>query len=118
MADEAKGQVTFFSSASEPQSTRRVYERGGAIFLGDTAVLQTSDILIPGRHNVENYMAAIAAVDGYVDRENIEKVARRFPGVEHRIEFVKEIGASNSITAALIPALRARRRLFALFIRK
>ena len=92
MADEAKGQVTFFSSASEPQSTRRVYERGGAIFLGDTAVLQTSDILIPGRHNVENYMAAIAAVDGYVDRENIEKVAHRFPGVEHRIEFVKEIG--------------------------
>ena len=92
MASEAKGQVTFFSSASEPQSTRRVYERGGAIFLGDTAVLQTSDILIPGRHNVENYMAAIAAVDGYVDRENIEKVARRFPGVEHRIEFVKEIG--------------------------
>ena len=49
------------------------------------------DIRIPGTHNIENYMAAIAAVDGIVPDRFIRAVARRFTGVEHRIEFVREL---------------------------
>ena len=52
-------------------------------------VLDTRDILIPGVHNVENYMAAILAVEGLVEDEIIRKVAREFGGVEHRIELVR-----------------------------
>ena len=44
---------------------------------------------IRDRHNVENYMAAIAAVDGLVPDEIIKKFAREFNGVEHRIELVR-----------------------------
>ncbi len=44
------------------------------------------DILLPGEHNVENYMAAIAAVDGLVSDETVRAFARTFGGVEHRIE--------------------------------
>ena len=50
-----------------------------------------SEIRIPGKHNVENYLGAIAAVWGLVDPENMAEVARTFGGVEHRIEFVREL---------------------------
>ena len=56
---------------------------------GERVILRTSDIKIPGVHNVENYMAAIAAVDGLVPDETIRQFARDFGGVEHRIELVR-----------------------------
>ena len=59
------------------------------IFCGDKAVLKTGDILLPGVHNIENYMAAIAAVEGLVEPEQIRAVAKTFGGVEHRIELVR-----------------------------
>ncbi len=52
-------------------------------------VLSTRDILIPGVHNIENYMAAILAVQGLVSDETIRSVAQNFGGVEHRIELVR-----------------------------
>lgn len=57
----------------------------------DVPVLHRDDITILGDHNVANYLAAIAAVWGYVGTDTINKVAKEFAGVEHRIEFVKEI---------------------------
>ena len=57
----------------------------------DVSVVRCSDIKLPGDHNVQNYMAAIAAVWGVVSVENIQKVAKEFGGVEHRIEFVREL---------------------------
>ena len=62
---------------------------GDMIFRGDVAVLDKKDILIPGEHNVENYMAAIAAVEGLAEDETIRQVARTFGGVAHRIELVR-----------------------------
>ena len=52
-------------------------------------VLDTKDILIPGVHNIENYAAAILAVEGLVKDETIRNVAKTFGGVEHRIELVR-----------------------------
>ena len=52
-------------------------------------VLDANEIVIPGVHNIENYMAAILAVEGLVDDETIRRVARTFGGVEHRIELVR-----------------------------
>ena len=63
--------------------------RDGVIFRGEKAVLDTRDILLPGVHNIENYMAAIAAVEGLVPDEAVCHVARNFGGVEHRIELVR-----------------------------
>ena len=57
----------------------------------DVPVIDRKDIRILGDHNVENYLTAIAAVWGYVGVDNIKKVAREFGGVEHRIEFVREV---------------------------
>jgi len=63
--------------------------RDGVICRGKTAVLDTAQILLPGVHNVENYMAAILAVEGIVDDETVRQVAQNFGGVEHRIELVR-----------------------------
>ena len=51
--------------------------------------MKTGDILLPGVHNIENYMAAILAVEGLVDDSVIRNVAASFGGVEHRIELVR-----------------------------
>ena len=55
---------------------------------GDRVTMNTSDTKNPGVH-VENYMAAIAAVDGLVPDGIIRDFARSFGGVEHRIELVR-----------------------------
>ena len=66
-----------------------VYLHDGVIYRGQTPVLQTQDILIPGVHNIENYMAAILAVADMADDTHIRDVAKTFGGVEHRIELVR-----------------------------
>ncbi|MBQ7344626.1 MAG: UDP-N-acetylmuramoyl-L-alanine--D-glutamate ligase [Oscillospiraceae bacterium] len=61
----------------------------GTICRDGQEVLDTEDILIPGVHNIENYMAAMLAVEGLVSDEVIRSVAKTFGGVEHRIELVR-----------------------------
>ena len=61
----------------------------GVITRDGVSVLPVADILIPGVHNIENYMAAILAVEGLVEDDTIRQVAATFGGVEHRIELVR-----------------------------
>ena len=61
----------------------------GTVYLHGEPVLQAEDILLPGVHNIENYMAAILAVEGLVEDDTVRQVARTFGGVEHRIELVR-----------------------------
>ena len=67
--------------------------KDGAIFFCGQRVVSAEDIKLPGRHNIENYMAAISAVwddiDG--DTDAVYRVATSFGGVEHRLEFVREL---------------------------
>ena len=69
--------------------TGNVCLRNGVICRDGTAVLDSKDILLPGVHNIENYMAAIAVVEGLVSAETVVRVAKTFGGVEHRIELVR-----------------------------
>ena len=90
-SSRAVGRSRLFSRQSEPRDG--VFLRGEDIVCRSTAgervIMTAADIKIPGAHNVENYMAAIAAVDGLVPDEVIRDFARRFGGVEHRIELVR-----------------------------
>ena len=58
---------------------------------GCRQVLSLAEIKLPGVHNVENYMAAIAAVDRLVPDKIIRDFAKNFGGAEHRIELVREL---------------------------
>ncbi len=98
LAGDAPGHVTVFSSKQEPTPGEgcdaAVFVRDGEICLAADAdeeafpILSVSDIFLPGWHNVENYMTAIAAVRGYADIDTITEIARTFGGVEHREEYV------------------------------
>ncbi len=86
--------------------------------LCNNSVLSTESILLPGTHNIENYMAAISLTKGLVSEETIRHVATTFKGVEHRLEFVREldgvkyynssIDSSPSRTAAALSALTVK----------
>ena len=93
LSKAAKSSVTYFSR--QQRLEQGVYLRDGAIWLtneqGSREVLPLRDIRLPGVHNIENYMAAIAAVDGLVPDKCVREVAQRFNGVEHRIELVREL---------------------------
>ena len=87
---KAKGAVLEFSRRTRPK--RGVYLEDGVIWrCGEMPekILEQSEIFLPGIHNVENYMAAICAVEGLASDEDIRYVARNFGGVEHRIELVR-----------------------------
>ncbi len=126
-ARQSAGTVTLFSSkrcdhqgiCGDTGARRTVFERDGEIILSDGTVerimLKTSDIKLVGRHNVENYMAAIGALEGLVSAESVRRVAKTFGGVEHRLEFVRtldgvsyynsSIDTSPTRTAAALSAL-------------
>ena len=92
-APEARGDVLLFSR-KKPCARGVWVSPEGWITVSDngqsTPVLPVSEIRIPGLHNVENYLAAIAAVWGSVPAEAIRAVARTFGGVAHRNELVRE----------------------------
>lgn len=94
MAEDAKAEVTLFSSKGRPDADRCCYLENNVIYYeadGEKqAVMNRADIKIVGMHNVENYMAAISAVWGYVSPEDMREVAGTFGGVRHRIELVCE----------------------------
>lgn len=118
--------VTWFSSKKQSYGEfllrpgdKAVYAREGKILLFDgtneTELLKISRIRLPGIHNLENYMTAIALTDGLVSKEAIEMVASEFGGVRHRLEEVRRlrgvtyynssIDSSPSRTAAALSAL-------------
>ena len=92
-APEAPGHVTLFSRRQELE--KGVFLKDGVIWvrnaMHERPVLPVSDILLPGDHNVENYMAAIAALDGLIPDQVIREFASKFAGVEHRIELVRTL---------------------------
>ncbi len=55
-------------------------------------IIKTSNILLPGKHNLENVCAAVmAAILLGVSKENIAEVLKTFKGLEHRLELVREV---------------------------
>ena len=97
MAELTDSEVIYFSGKCTPEDGfAAVYEKDGCIVYRNTEgtvteILKTADIKIPGRHNVENYMTAIALTSGFVSKETVNEIAKSFGGVEHRCEFVREL---------------------------
>jgi UDP-N-acetylmuramoylalanine--D-glutamate ligase len=95
-AEQAGGRVLYFSLVSAPAD--------GAALEGDVlairrgghteAVCVQADVRIPGRHNLANALAAIAAANQIgVPPAAMHEVLRTFQGVPHRLEVVRTIDA-------------------------
>ena len=90
---EANGKVIFFS---------RNHKLNDGVILDEDIIkicdnklrkhiLNTKNMKLRGKHNYENACAAIAATKGLVDTETQVDTIKNFKGVEHRLEFVKEV---------------------------
>ena len=87
-AGQQKGDVVMFSRQGECAGA---YLRNNVLCCGGVEYVKATDIKIRGVHNVENYLAAIAALHGIVSRETVETVAKNFGGVAHRMEYVRTV---------------------------
>ena len=94
-AEEAKGKVVFFSSTKQLKNGY-VYDRedGQIKHCIDGKcddLISKNEIKLRGIHNYENICAALAATDTIVDKETQIEAVKQFTGVEHRLEFVREL---------------------------
>ncbi len=91
---QVKAQILLFSRKAEV--AQGAFVRDGVIMTriggAEQFVCPAKDVYIPGPHNLENALAAacMAAACG-VDAAVIARTLRTFTGVEHRIEFVREL---------------------------
>ena len=91
LTSDVKVQKKYFSVKEK----KDVYIENDIIKIGNFE-LNTKDIKLKGIHNYENIMAALLIIDTLgIDLECTRDVLKNFNGVEHRIEFVREI---NGVT--------------------
>ena len=91
------------------------YVKDNYIYINNEKVLDINDIKIVGKHNIQNIIISLMAAKHFnIDNEIIKNVISSFNGVEHRIEFVREINgvkyyndSKGTNTDATITALKA-----------
>lgn len=89
-----RGKLNWFSRQKKPDRGAFLDGDGWLCYYEDRVterIVNKDEIRIPGMHNVENYLAVIAMLYGEVPVSAIAETAREFGGVEHRIEFVREL---------------------------
>ena len=96
LAEEYKLKAEKYYFSMEKIGDKGAYVDNGKIYFNNgektEEVLDIKDIKIPGEHNVRNIMAAIIACKLLnIDLDLIKKSILSFTGVEHRIEFVREV---------------------------
>ncbi|MDU2374255.1 MAG: UDP-N-acetylmuramoyl-L-alanine--D-glutamate ligase [Peptoniphilus harei] len=96
LAEEYKLKAEKYYFSMKKIGDKGAYVDNGKIYFNNgektEEVLDIKDIKIPGDHNVRNIMAAIIACKLLnIDLDLIKKSILSFTGVEHRIEFVREV---------------------------
>jgi UDP-N-acetylmuramoylalanine--D-glutamate ligase len=104
--DGIKPEAFFFSKNKLPKSCENgIYCDGGEIIVragGDEKkIINQSDIFIRGEHNLQNFMAAIGVTHDIAGYEAIQGAAQNFTGIEHRIEFVREVGGVSYYNSSI-----------------
>ncbi|WP_046175133.1 UDP-N-acetylmuramoyl-L-alanine--D-glutamate ligase [Domibacillus indicus] len=89
MTETSRARIIPFSVSRRVE--RGAYVEQGMVYFDGEAVLSAADIALPGSHNLENILAAVAAVKlSGVSNEAISHVLKSFSGVKHRTQFVRE----------------------------
>ena len=111
IGENAAGETISFSMEKKAD----VCLNKGVICMYGEEILDTERIRIVGRHNVYNYMTAIAACHGYVSKEDINFVAENFNGVEHRIELVRTLGGVKYYNSSIDSSPNRTKNTLAVF---
>ena len=100
-AKEAKENGKDVCLFSAKVKTQGYFADDKAICKNGKQVLLRSDIKLPGVHNAENYMAAMAATEDFVAVDDVLAVAKNFGGVEHRLEYVATIDGADYYNSSI-----------------
>ncbi|MEG2036424.1 MAG: UDP-N-acetylmuramoyl-L-alanine--D-glutamate ligase [Ruthenibacterium sp.] len=94
MQADVKGKMRWFTRKAALENGAYLRDDGMLVMAENgalTPILHRSEIGLRGEHNIENVLAACAAVWGLVPVGDIANVSRDFKGVEHRIEPVRTL---------------------------
>ena len=95
MQKDCKGEQVWFTRLHETDKGAFLRESDDTLCYAEngvvTPILPRAEVKLRGLHNVENLLAAIAAVWGRVPVEAMRQVGSTFTGVEHRIEPVRTL---------------------------
>lgn len=90
IAANARAQVIGFSTNEYLPEGASIKE--DALYFKGEKVIEVNDIVLPGKHNLENILAAISVAKIFgVSNEVIRTVLTRFRGVKHRLQYIGEI---------------------------
>ena len=95
MQADCKGKQVWFTRLHDTDNGAFLRKEDGMLCMAEDGVvtpfLAQKDVKLRGLHNIENLLAAAAAVWGEVPVEAIRQVGSTFTGVEHRIEPVRTL---------------------------
>ena len=97
-AEKDGKKVCFFSAKVK---TAGYFADDEAIYKNGEKLLLRADIKLPGAHNAENYMAAMAATEDFVSLDDVKAVASSFGGVEHRLEYTATIDGADYYNSSI-----------------
>ena len=94
LAQQSAAQIVPFSRLNKSQAG--AYQKGNDLYFRDEKIISISELPLPGKHNIENYLAAIAVAKIYgKTKADICQVLTTFQGVKHRIQFVKKLAGRS-----------------------
>lgn len=98
LSDKISGYSSQKRSFSKKNSTSNAYLKGEELIIDSEVLTVTSKIRLNGIHNYMNIMAAaLASGIAKISFESIRHVLKSFAGVEHRLEFVRELNGINFV---------------------
>ena len=89
---ESNREIRYFSRYTK---TNCFYTIDNKIYYQDKEILDCSELKIRGRHNHENICACLSATIDLIDLDKSLETIKKFSGVEHRLEFVREINGAK-----------------------
>ncbi|CAH2713355.1 UDP-N-acetylmuramoylalanine--D-glutamate ligase [Neobacillus rhizosphaerae] len=90
IARHTRAKIIPFST--KKQLSEGAYISNGWICFNDEQIMEIADIALPGVHNLENILSAMAAAKlSGVENSAIQEVLKSFTGVKHRLQFVTEL---------------------------
>lgn len=94
LAQKSVAQIVPFSRLGKSQAG--AYQKGNSLYFRSEKIISINELALPGKHNIENYLAAIAVAKIYgKSTADICQVLTNFQGVKHRIQFVKNLAGRS-----------------------
>lgn len=114
LAENIQAQKVLFSATKV--LGQDAYIKDNVVYWNDEKVIAVSDIVLPGKHNLENILAAVSAAKlAGADNEAIRQVLTTFTGVKHRLQYVATVDGRRFFNDSKATNILATQKALAAF---